>query len=482
MKKIIVALLLVFFTLPGYKTLANKNDKGPNILIFLVDDLRTDLGCYGNEVVKSPNIDALASDGVLFNNAYCQQAICAPSRMSLLTGMRPESIGIYSIFTPFRKVHKDMVSMPQFFKEKGYTTVSIGKVYHHTNDDKESWSIHIPKEPNSWIKPENKALIDSLKEAGSKRNGPAFECADVEDEAYKDGRVAKYAIETLQNIKDKNFVMFLGLSKPHLPFNAPKKYWDLYNSDELKVPTKEVPKGMANLALTNWGELRRYHGIPQEGLLNDELSRELKHGYYACVSYIDAQIGKVMNTLDQLDLRKNTIVILMSDHGWKLGEYGAWCKHTNFELDVKVPFIVSREHQYPSRLSNIRTNALVENVDLFPTVAEVCGFETHQLEGRSIVPLLNNPDIEWNTAAYSLYARGNKYMGVSCTDGDWRYVEWRNSDTQEILNTELYNHQNSLVATENLAGNAKFKNIEDRMKNLLLEQFPGTNPFINRGK
>ncbi len=480
--KAILPLLLMFLSWSSFKMFAGENNGQPNVLIFLVDDLRTDLGCYGNEVVKSPNIDALASDGVLFNNAYCQQAICAPSRMSMLTGMRPESIGIYSIFTPFRKVHKDMVSMPQFFKEKGYTTVSIGKVYHHANDDKESWSIHIPKESNSWIKPENKALIDSLKLAGIKRNGPAFECADVEDEAYKDGRATKYAIETLQNIKDQNFLMFVGLSKPHLPFNAPKKYWDLYSRDEFIVPDKEVPKGMDKLALTNWGELRRYHGIPQEGLLSDDLSRELKHGYYACISYIDAQVGKVMNTLDQLDLRKNTIVILMSDHGWKLGEYGAWCKHTNFELDVKVPFIVSREHQCPSRLSSIQTNALVENVDLFPTVAELCGFENHRLEGSSIVPLLNNPNIEWNTAAYSLYARGNKYMGVSCTDGEWRYVQWRNSDTQEVLGTELYHHQSSLIATENLAGDPNYKKIEERMKNLLLVQFPGTKPFINRGK
>lgn len=461
---------------------AQGGNKQPNILVFLVDDLRTDLGCYGNKLVKSPNIDALANDGVLFNNAYCQQAICAPSRMSILTGMRPESIGIYSIFTPLRRVHKNMVSMPQFFKEKGYTTVSIGKVYHHANDDKESWSIHIPKESNSWIKPENKALVDSLKRAGIKRNGPAFECADVEDEAYKDGRAAKHAIETLKTIKDENFLMFVGLSKPHLPFNAPKKYWDLYSRDKLIVPEKEVPKGMDKLALTNWGELRRYHGIPQEGPLDDDLSRELKHGYYACISYIDAQLGKVMGALEELDLRKNTIVILMSDHGWKLGEYGTWCKHTNFELDLKVPFIVSREHQYTSRLTRTQTNALVENVDLFPTVAEACGIETHALQGRSIMPLLNNTKLEWNKASYSLYARGEKYMGISCTNGEWRYVQWRNNESKEVVGVELYNHQSSLVATENLAGNPKYKNIENRLKNLLLEQFPESMQFVYRSK
>lgn len=472
----------VFLLLANLRLSAQNCDSEPNILVFLVDDLRTELGCYGNKTVHSPNIDALAAEGLLFNNAYCQQAICAPSRMSILSGMRPESIGIYSIFTPLRKVHKDLVTMPQFFKEKGYTTVSIGKVYHHTNDDKESWNIHVPKEKNSWIKPENCLLIDSLKEAGIKRNGPAFESVDVDDEAYKDGRAAKAAIEILSKIKDEKFLMFVGFSKPHLPFNVPKKYWDLYPEETFKVPDRVAPKDMNKLALTNWGELRRYHGIPQEGGLDDDLSRQLIQGYYACVSYIDAQVGKVMQVLEDQGLRENTIVVFMSDHGWKLGEYGAWCKHTNFELDVKVPFIISREKKYRDRITNGSTNALVENVDLFQTMAEVCGFETHPLEGRSLLPLLDNPDTEWNSASYSLYARGDKYMGITCTDSEWRYVQWRDNNTHEVLGAELYNHQNSLVAKENVAGNLKYKIIEDKMKNLLLEQFPMGKPFIYLSK
>jgi arylsulfatase A-like enzyme len=254
-------------------------EKQPNIVVFLVDDLRTELGCYGSKYVKSPTIDALATEGVLFTKAYCQQAICAPSRMSILTGNRPENIGIYDLFTPLRSVHKEMVTVPQFFKENGYTTVSIGKVYHHTRDDVENWSIHFPKEENSWVKPENIALLDSLNKAGIKGNGPAYEYADVDDEAYKDGRAVKHAIETLQKIKDEKFIMFVGLSKPHLPFNAPKKYWDLYNEDDFSIPVKESPKGMSSLALTKWGELRGYSGIPQEGLLDDKMTKKLMHGY-----------------------------------------------------------------------------------------------------------------------------------------------------------------------------------------------------------
>ncbi len=469
--------LLILTTIVSFAITGFAQNK-PNVLVFMVDDLRAELGCYGSKIVKSPNIDKLAQEGIMFQNAYAQQAICAPSRMSILTGLRPESIGIYSIFTPLRKVHKDMLTMPQFFHKQGYTTVSIGKVYHHSLDDKESWSIHIPKEPNTWMKPDNKAIIKNMEENGIKGNGPPFESVDVDDEAYKDGRVAKQAIETLQQLKDENFLMFVGLSKPHLPFNAPKKYWDLYNQDELEVPSKETPEGMYPLALTKWNELRNYYGVPKEGLLDDDLSRDLKHGYYACVSYIDAQIGKVMKSLEDLDLRKNTIVVLMSDHGWKLGEYGAWCKHTNFELDVHVPFIVSRETGYKNRVANVKSNALVENVDLFPTIAEACGFELQELDGKSILPVIDKPGIEWQTGAYSVYPRGTRIMGCTCTDGEWRYTEWRNNETLELEGAELYRYRiNNEVATQNFAGNPGCEKIERRMSQLLEKQFPRNQAF-----
>ena len=440
----------------------------PNVVVFLVDDLRAELGCYGIEHVKSPNIDALAADGVLFEKAYCQQAICAPSRMSILTGLRPENIGIYSIFTPLRSKHPDMVTLPQVFKENGYTTVSIGKVYHHSRDDADNWSIHIPKEPNSYVLPENIAILNS-----GKKKGVAYECAEVEDEAYKDGRSARHAIETLHKIKEDKFVMFVGLGKPHLPFNAPKKYWDMYNPDDFKVPVKQAPEGMSPYALTIWGELRGYHGIPKEGVLDDELSRKLMHGYYACVSYIDAQIGKVMEALEELDLRRNTMVVLMSDHGWKLGEYGAWCKHTNFELDVHVPMIISRETGYKKRKTNVRSDALVENVDIFPTLAEYCGLNTPPIDGKSIIRLTDKPGMSWDDGAYSLYSRGNKIMGITTTDGEWRYTEWRHSQDQTIHSVELYPcREDYMEQGVNLSGNPGYSAIEKRMKSLINNQFP----------
>ena len=453
--------------------------ESPNVLIFYVDDLRAKLGCYGSKTAITPNIDKLAKEGVLFNKAYAQQAICAPSRMSTLTGLRPETLGIYSIFTPLRKIHKEVVTMPQLFKQNGYKTVSIGKVYHHSSDDKKHWTHHFKKERNTYVKPENIALMKRLKAAGVKPlKGPAYEDADVADEVYKDGRVAKNAIETLHKIKDDNFLMFVGLSKPHLPFNAPKKYWDLFDKNDFEIPSKEKPEGMYRLALSKWGELKGYYGIPKKGDLDDELTRTLIHGYHASVSYIDAQVGKVMQALEDLDLRKNTMVIFMSDHGYKIGEYGTWCKHSNVEIDVKVPLIISRETSYKRRKTNKTSDALVENVDIFPTLVALCNLKGPKSDGKSILPVIDKPNKKWDKVATSVYARGKKIMGVTATDGKWRYTEWRNSVTNEILQAELYEHKNSLLSYVNLSGNKKYKKVEQRMKKLLEAQFPRDTPFL----
>ncbi|WP_282135211.1 sulfatase [Seonamhaeicola maritimus] len=441
----------------------------PNVLIFLVDDLRNDLGCYGNTEVKSPNIDALAENGILFNKAYCQQAICAPSRMSILTGLRPESIGIYDIFTPMRKVRKDIISMPQFFKANNYKTVSIGKVYHHSRDDKSVWDVYFEKERNSYVKKESIEDLELQKQSGKKVvKGVAFEDADVADEAYKDGRAANYAIETLNKLKDDKFLMVVGLSKPHLPYNAPKKYWDLYNKDNFKVPSRNKPEGMFRLSLSKWGELKNYSNIPNEGDLDDDLTKELINGYYACISYIDAQIGKIINTLETLDLRKNTLIVFMSDHGYKLGEYGAWCKHSNMEIDTRVPLIINDG----SKKKAIQSNALVENIDIFPTIAELSGLNIHEIDGKSLLPLIDNPNKDWDEAAYSLFPRGDKYMGCTVTNGKFRYTEWRNPETKEVISTELFNHETHLIADKNLSGIPEYKKLKANMKRLLLKQFP----------
>lgn len=477
MKKVLVLFCITFCIANTFS-----QEEKPNVLIFYVDDLRAELGCYGSETAITPNIDKLAKDGVLFNKAYVQQAICAPSRMSTLTGLRPETLGVYSIFTPLRKINKAVVSMPQLFKKNGYKTVSIGKVYHHSTDDKKEWTNYFAKEPNSYVKPENIALINQLKKEGTYKKGPAYEDADVADEAYKDGRVSKYAIETLHKIKDDKFLMFVGLSKPHLPFNAPKKYWDLHDKSKFKIPSRNKPEGMYRLALSKWGELKGYHGIPKEGDLDDELTRTLIHGYHASVSFIDAQVGKVMQTLEALDLRKNTMVIFMSDHGYKIGEYGAWCKHSNAEIDVRVPLIISRESNFKKRKTGKTSNALVENVDIFPTLVDLCGLESPKSDGKSILPIINKPNKKGDKIATSVYARGKKIMGVTATDGKWRYTEWRNAVTHEILEAELYEHKKNVLSFTNLSGNKKYKKVEVKMKELLEKQFPRDKPFLQNDK
>ncbi len=462
MKALNIALLGVAASASGLSAVASER---PNVLVFMIDDLRPELGCYGAEGVITPNIDALAEDGVRFNKAYVQQALSAPSRISMLTGKRPENIGIYSLFTPMRSKYPDMVSLPQFFYERDYNTISIGKVYHHGRDDASSWTTLVPREGGNWVLPEN-ILPNNGK-------GDPYECADVEDNAYLDGRTTESAIELLRKNKDENFAMFVGYTKPHLPFNAPKKYWDMYEQEQFDIPFKGAPEGSNAYTLTPWAELRAYRGMPQKGYVTDEAAKRLIHGYHACVSYVDAQIGAVMAELERLDLRRNTIVVLIGDHGWKLGEYGAWCKHSNSEIDVNIPFIVSREGDYKRSKRGVSCDALVEAVDLFPTLVDVCGFEVEDKDGKSVLPLLDKPKMAWDSASYSLYARGKRVMGFSCTDGEYRYTEWWNNEISRVVAREFYTcEQDYMVQCVNLVDDEKYGKVVSRMKMLLDHQFP----------
>ncbi|WP_440877035.1 sulfatase [Thalassotalea sp. PLHSN55] len=449
---------------------ATAQQKPLNVVVFLVDDLRADLGTYGNQQIQTPHIDALAKQGVKFTKAYAQQAICGPSRVSLLTGLRPETLGLYTIDRSgrLRSNHPDVVSMPQLFKENGYKTISIGKVYHSVTDDQESWTTHIKKLPNFY------AI------AGNKEAKFAYEAGDVDDDFYKDGQVARDAIKTLNEIKDDKFLMVVGLSKPHLPFNAPKKYWDLYDRNQFVVPSRKKPNNIYKLALSKWGELRMYGGIPKQGDVDDELTKTLNHAYYASVSYMDAQVGRVMSALDEMKLRDNTLVVFMSDHGYKLGEYGTWNKHSNMELDTRVPLIISREGRYTLSKVNVSSSALVENIDVLPTIAQAAGLQAPPMDGKSLLPLLDNPELPWDSAAYSLFARGKKYMGVTVTDGTWRYTEWRNGETQALFFKELYLHDTSPVASANVAGQIQFQADEKRLKQLLDHQFPTNAPSFHQ--
>lgn len=459
--------------LAGLMVVSAASAKKKNVLFVAVDDLRIELGCYGAAHMKTPNIDKLAKNGLLFEHAYCQQAICGPSRVSLLTGLRPDSTGIYTLEKSLDKTLPDTRTLPQHFKENGYQTVSLGKIYHHATDDKDFWDLLDRCETPAYADPETAALIERLQKEGKEKGlkgkplriytkGPAFEAADVPDNTYTDGVIADKAIEQLRKKDGRPLFLAVGFKKPHLPFVAPKKYWDLYNPADIAVPSREHPANAPEQAFTLWGELRAYNAMPKEGFCSDEQTQTLIHAYRSCVSYIDAQLGRVLAELDRQGLRDDTIIVLWGDHGWKLGDYGCWNKHTNFELDTHVPLIYSG----PGIPKGQRTKALVEYVDIYPTLAEYCGLGVPKhCEGLSSVALFSNPSKPWKKAAFSQYPRGGG-MGYTLRSGQWRYTEWRDKKG-EVQARELYDHSKSDVATANLAAHPEYAGAVKKMAAIL---------------
>ncbi|MCM8536119.1 MAG: sulfatase [Lentisphaeraceae bacterium] len=431
-----------------------------NVLFFSIDDLRPELACYGVNSIKTPHIDSLASQGTVFEKTYCQQAVCGPSRASIMSGCRPNTTQVFNLNTPLRSKLPNVLTLPQFFKEKDYKSVSIGKIYHHANEDPQGWSEKPIKPTGEWrgrgyINPNTKVNIQD------KGRGPAWEIADVPDNAYPDGKTAEIACQKLEGFaKNKeNFFLAVGFVRPHLPFNAPKKYWDLYTEEDLNKPIHDkYPEGAPRFSTSNFGELRNYTNISRKGDISAKDHKTLRHGYYATVSYMDAQVGLVMNKLKSLNLDKNTVVVLWGDHGWKLGDYGSWCKHTNFEIDTKVPMIVSA----PGISAN-KTKALAELVDVYPTLAELAGFKAPEhCEGSSLVSVMQNPDTKGKAAAFSQYPR-SRYMGHTIADGKWRYTEWIHKKTGKAEVIELYDHSAAETADKNLA---KVEALQDTVKRL----------------
>ncbi len=422
-----------------------------NVLFVAVDDLRCELGCYGVPHVLSPNIDALAADGVVFERAYCQQAICAPSRASVLTGLRPDSTGIYDLDHPVSETCPDVLTLPRHFKNAGYDTISIGKIYHHKNDDADAWSRCPFQSKGDWkgrgyltdeaIDAVNAYNAQAAEKGWNRRGlGPAFESADVDDEAYHDGKDAAAAVRQLQHLakQDRPFFLAVGFHKPHLPFNAPTRYWDLYDPRQLPLAGNPfAPEGATPWSLTDFGELRGYSNIPDTGPVPEALARQLIQGYCACVSYMDAQFGRVLTALEELGLRDDTAIVFWGDHGWKLGEHGSWCKHTNFEIDARAPLIVSTPG---TRSKAMRSGSLVEFVDMYPTLCELCGLDVPaHCEGTSLVPLLSQPGRPWKPAAFSQYPRRD-VMGYTMRTDRYRYTEWQAYGTGEVKGRELYDH------------------------------------------
>lgn len=435
----------------------------PNIVMIAVDDLRPELGCYGNNQIVSPHIDRLAGSGTVFNNCFCQVPVCGASRASLLTGVRPTPTRFVGFDTWADRDLPGHLSLPRYFKEHGYHTISNGKIYHHRTDDMAGWSEE-PWRPNAgygrgYLTDEN-IEIAKLDSRGA---GPAFESADVPDNAYADGKIADKTIEDLRRLHtgDQPFFIAVGFLKPHLPFNAPKRFWDLYDRDAIRMADNPYrPKDAPDAAMHNWGELRQYHGIPAQGPVSDELARILKHGYYACVSYTDAQIGRIMDELDRLGLRENTIVILWGDHGWNLQEHGLWCKHCNFQTSLRAPLIVSA----PGFTKAQMTNELTEFVDIYPTLCELSGLPIPaHTEGSSLAPLLKDPNRPWKTAIFSRYMRGD-----SIKTKQYVYTEWRDKQGNRTA-TMLYDVLTDPDENINLSLRPEYQPLVDRLSRMLAD-------------
>ena len=439
-------------------SVVNAADK-PNVLFIAADDLRSDLGCLGNKEVLSANLDALAARGRLFTHAYCQQAVCNPSRASLMTGRRPDTLKIWDLPTHFRDTAPKVVTLPQHFMKHGYFTQNIGKIYHN-------WRQEVQGDPASWSVP---AVMHFATHGSDKPQfkGPLppnlakdrkCECRDVPDDAYFDGRIASLAIEALRQRKaaGQPFFLAVGFWKPHSPFNAPKKYWDLYDRSKLSPPPNpEWPRDAPRIA---WHNSREILGSPKPRKLTPEAVMEIRHGYLAAISYFDAQVGRVLAELNALGLRDNTIIVFWSDHGYHLGEQTLWAKTSNFELDAGVPLIIATPK---TKQPGVKTDALAELLDLYPTLAELCGLPKPEgVEGTSLVAVLEDPHASVKKAAYTQHPRpayfkdAPEVMGRSVRTVRYRYTEWRDFKTGELVASELYDHKRDPLETVNVAADS----------------------------
>ncbi len=486
------------------------SEKPPNILFISIDDLRVELGCYGSDYIHSPNLDRLAETSVVFERAYCQQAVCTPSRASLFTGQRPDTNRVIHLRDDFRQINPAIETFPQLLQKKGYLTQSLGKMcapYDPVSWTEPGWADPVEADPlqgglcgaaRKYADPVTIASVqaeyDAAVAAGltgitfeRAARGPVYEAPEVDDEAYFDGRLATAGIEAWQKLHatGKPFMLALGFTKPHLPFNAPKKYFDLY--DESKLPSLENdyhPLKAPWYALGRSSEFRNYDGTP-EGTVPHELAYQFRRAYYACISYVDAQIGRVLDAIEASNGLENTIIIVWSDHGFKLGEHDAWGKSTNVNLDIRVPFII----RMPGvDFKPARTSALVELVDIYPTLADYLGLEpAHELEGLSLLPLLKNPGRPWKRAAFSQYPRSLNLdelerrawdvMGYTMVTERYRLTRWDSvSEPGHVAGIELYDLKKDPEENLNVAREPEYRETLSRLMLQLTEGWKGALP------
>jgi iduronate 2-sulfatase len=457
-----------------------------NVLFIMADDYRPELGSYGS-VARTPNLDRLARRAVQFERAYCQQAVCNPSRSSMLTGLRPDTLRLWNNGTHFRELNPDVTTLPLHFKQQGYVTRDVGKIFHnwHTKEkgDARSWSApeflhyatHGEDTPQvSGPLPKNHAT------GGPRKYLNVFMCEayDVPDEAYYDGRVAVEAVRVLNEIKDRPFFLAVGFWKPHAPFNAPKKYWDMYDRAKLPPLDPRRPAGAPEVA---FHDSREILGLPDQRVApTPEQMTEMRHGYYANISYMDAQVGKVLDALERSGVADRTIVVFVGDHGYHIGEHTQWGKTSNFEYDARVPLLIAPPK---SAYAGKKTASFAELIDLFPTLVDWCGLPAAKgLEGASLVPVLRDPVKTVKPAAFTQHPRPGYYdrepsktptaMGCSVRTAQVRYTEWRDWKSGETIARELYANDDEPAETRNRVDDPQLATAQREAAKLLRERFP----------
>jgi arylsulfatase A-like enzyme len=466
--KIITLFILFVIFISSLKTKNNSEiSKNPNIIFIAVDDLRPQLNCYGKNQIISPNIDGLASVSYTYQNAVCNFPVCGASRASVLTGLRPNKNRFKSYKTRMDVDANNILTLGEWFKKNDYFTTSLGKVSHHTNDSPESWSIPAWRAEKNWRDYQTKENLMAADTNNNNGAAKAFEVGENLIDNYADTKMVNKAIEKLNELtkKEQPFFMALGFLKPHLPFNAPKKYWDLYKEEDIELATNRFqPENAPDVSMHKYGELRKYTNIPSDFNINipDSTQKKLIHGYYACVSYIDAEIGRLIQHLKKIDIYENSIIVLWGDHGWQLGEHNLWAKHCNYQTSLKVPLLI----KYPEQKKQKRINTVVELLDIYPTLCDLSNIKKPKhLQGKSLLSI-NNSDPE-NLYGYSKYHRGNTVTSI-----DKSYTEWRNKDNNfkadmmyDLLKdpNENTNISNNI---ENYTKINKFQYLLDSIRNL----------------
>ncbi|NNC64040.1 MAG: sulfatase [Gammaproteobacteria bacterium] len=451
MQLLVSLLLAAFLTLSSQAAPAQSADR-PNVLIIIVDDLRPEVAAYGDQVVLTPNIDDLANTGVMFENAFTAVPVCGASRAALFSGRKPTASRFLNFNSRLDADLPDAPSLPGYFQAHGYHTVSNGKVFDANLDSEDAWSEPPWNPDGDWTSAvARNARRDDVQRAYLDNppgvTGPAYERLDVADIAYPDGKVAEKTVDDLRRLghADAPFLIVAGFRKPHLPFTAPERYWSLYDPADFNLPSTyyATPDGAPHHPIHNSAELRTYAGIPEEGPLGEAQALTLIHAYHAAVSYADAQVGKVLDGLNELGLEDDTIVVLFGDHGWNLGEHTLWNKHTLFDVALRTPLII----RAPGRDSH-RVSTVTSLLDVFPTLTDLSGLaQPEDLDGVSLAPVLNDPSEVVRTAAISRW-----FDGASVRTDRYRYTDWRdeqgNVSARMLFDLELDPEETRNVSEE----------------------------------